>query len=303
MKKTLSQAKLSAHLEQLTKQSQVIPLGQLLSSQAISCVDGRNFTGVVAAPGGNAGLFLQMLAAYELHTESLLTEDQVSSLFSAYQDTFGHFYMHSDAHALESLATSLRERGTSINSIEQLVSIISSPPEPIKPILLELLAKPAHTGCGHIRLMLENKETYRIRPFLIQSFIKDFLLQFWAGDERLQFEILQGDHAEQAILNIRFQESKDHTDVPFVLVAPQLQDIQVFINHPEATSYMHRQHAAFMIEQGFIEESDRAAFIKVHDALHGTQLTATVQALGDGLPIFDVELNESLAVQRVELLG
>ena len=303
MKKTLSQVELATQLDLLTKQSQVVPLVQLLSSQAISCVDGRNFTGVVGAPGGNAGLFLEMLAAYELHTETQLSEDQIASIFSAYQDTFGHFYMHSDVHALESLMKSLQERGTQINSIEQLVSIISSPPESLKPLLLELLPMPAHTGCGHIRLMLENQETYRIRPFLIQSFIKDFLLHFWEGDERLQFEILRGNHAEQAILNIHVQNTEGHTDIPFVLVAPQLHEIQVFINHPEVAMYMHRQHAAFMTEQGYIDESDQMAFIKVHAALHGTQLTATVQALGDGLPIFDVDLNESLAVQRVERLG
>lgn len=303
MKKTLSQAELSTHLEQLTKQSHVLPISQLLSAQAISCVDGRNFTGVVAAPGGNAGLFLQMLAAYELHTEKLLSADQISSIFSAYQDTFGHFYMHSDAHALESLVKSLQERGTAINSVEHLISLLSAPPEPLRPVLLELLAEPAHTGCGHIRLMLENQETYRIRPFLIAAFVREFLTRFWAGDDRLQFEILQGNHAEQAILNIHAQKPENDDDIPFVLVAPQLHDIQVFINHPEATGYMHRQHAAFMTKEGYLDEADQQAFIKVHGALHGTQLTATVQALGDGLPIFDVELNEALAVQRVERLG
>lgn len=300
MNQTLNLSQLNTHLEGLRKNARVTPLSQLLNRQAISCVDGRNFTGVVATPGGNAGLFLQMLAAYELHSEQQLTREQISSLFMAYLDRFGHFYMHSDAHALQSLVKMLQEKRSPISSMDQLISVLSSPPLPLRPLLLEELTKPAHTGCGHIRLMLENPELYRIRPFLIQSFIQEFLTRFWGGDDRLQFDILQGDHAEQAILNIRINEKEDLDNTPLVLVAPQLQDVQVFINHPEATAYMHRQHAAFLEANELLSESDSAAYIKVHDAVHTSQLTATVQALGAGLPLFDVVLNESLDLVKVE---
>ena len=303
MKQTLTLDQLTLHLEGLKKNARVLPLDELLSRQAISCVDGRNFTGVVATPGGNAGLFLQMLASYEVHLEMQFSREQVTLLFTSYLDRFGHFYLHSDAHALHTLVKTLQGKGSAISSMDQLISVISAPPQPLRPLLLEELSKPEHTGCGHIRLMMENPETYRIRPFLIQSFIQDFLLRFWRGDDRLQFDILHGDHAEQGILNIHIEEMADLDNTPLALIAPQLNDVQVFINHPEATAYMHRQHAEFLYTQELLDENDVQAYIKVHGGVHTSQLTATVQALGAGLPVFNVVLDESMSVQQVEQVG
>ena len=303
MSQTLNRSELTTHLESLRQGARVIPLNQLLSRQVISCVDGRSYAGVIATPGGNAGLFLQMLAAYELLSKQELAREQVILLFTTYLERFGRFDMHTDDHALFSLLKTLQERRSPIASFDHLISLISSPPPPFRPVILGELCKPAHTGCGHIRLMMQSPELYRIRPFLITAFIQEFFMRFWSGDDRLQFDILHGDHAEQAVLNIHFDEAYDPDTAPLVLVAPQQKDIQVFINHPEATIYMRRQHATFLHANGLLSENDIAAFLKLHHAVHTSQLTATVQALGATLPIFDVTLDESLEVQKIERTG
>ena len=303
MKKKLTQSQLSSYLDNAIVHVQAVPLSQLLKQQAICCVDGRNFNRVVAAPGGNAGLFLQMLTTYEKYTDQLLSPEQIPPLFAAYLDRFGHFYLHSDVHALQAIVLALQQQNIPISSVEQLISHISAPSGTLRAQLLTHLSQPAYIGCGHIRLMLENHGSYEIRPELIQLFLQEFFRRFWTGDERLQFDILQGDHAEQAILNICTLEKEDIDKTSLILVAPQLMDTQVFINHPAASAYMHNQHASFLKQEEYLNESDLEAFLHVHENIHNTHITSTVAALGKGLPVFDVVLNETHTVQRLELLG
>jgi hypothetical protein len=40
--------------------------------------------------------------------------------------------------------------------------------------LLELLADPAYLGCGHLRLLIQHPDQYRVRPQLTQWFISTY---------------------------------------------------------------------------------------------------------------------------------
>ena len=83
-------------------------LAQLLVSGSQSCVDGRDHDAVLGTPGGDAGEYLLNLACIERLTGRAIDDGELESLFDRFLLHFGRFYMHTDRHAVDNLAESLR---------------------------------------------------------------------------------------------------------------------------------------------------------------------------------------------------
>ncbi len=280
----LTPDEVEAHLREMLPRARVLPLDALSGELPVSCVDGRQSACVAGAPGGNAGLLVLLLAAWESSAGTQLDEGAVDRLFRRYLDHFGAFYLHSDREAHDRLAASLgAPAGVGIDALTL------RPPEELRPTLLGLLVLPAHVGCGHLRLLLEDPEGYGVRRALVEAVLRSFFRHLWAGDTRLTFDVLGGDHREEGVLSIRTSGTGEGA-APLVTACPQHGELDLFVHHPDAVEWLHALHALFLVRVGYLAPAGVAAFIEAQERLGTLQLQRTLGHLAPGLPLFDVEV-------------
>ena len=269
-------------------------MAAFLMQSRISCVDGRDSQGVVGTPGGDAGEFLLALAAIESLTKSEFEIETVADLLDDYLETFGRFYMHTDRHAVEHWIQAIRADPQVAAALpdaaaggDEWVQWFRSPPVQVRDRLLRLLALPGTIGCGHLRLMILHPTAYELRPQLVVAFLSAYFRRLWAGASGLEYVVLEGAHAEQAVVNIVLEgEIWPFTRVPLI---PPAGAIQIFVNHPQVVAYLRRQVAGFFsthseigVDEGHYEEiAERMA------ELGEQQLGQTISHLAEGLPIFE----------------
>ncbi len=261
-----------------------------------SCVDGRDDHAVIGTPGGDAGELLAGLATLEKISGKELSDARVDELFNGYVEAFGHFYMHTDDHALEALGKTLRSKaafeGDPLKGLHQVEDFVRHPPKARQEALLPILAEAAHIGCGHIRLVRLHPEEYGVRPGLVVSFFRAFFRRLWTGDERLEYVILEGEHEEGAVVNVVLdREVHPYTEIP--MVRPKHQGQEMFVNHPQVARFIRSQNTAFLLEKLPIDQKvDAEQFITELTTLAGRQLQSTVTYLAADLPVFEVSFHE-----------
>jgi rhodanese-related sulfurtransferase len=274
-----------------------VKLAAILLHGRQACVDGRDDSSVVGTPGGDAGEFMLGLGATEHVLGRPLGRAEVAELLRRRLDTFGRFYMHTDIAAGNRLIAALRSDdrltaaiGTTYEALEWR-TWLSEPPAEARPPLLEHFTDPAHMGCGHLRLMLQNPAQYDVRSALLRDFLAAFYSTRWDGAPEMENVVLPGGHEEGAVVNVRVEgELHAYSWVP--LLSPAYAGTQMFVNHPQVSAYMRRELAAFLAEQSDLWGAplDAAALLAALEALAGRQLAATLGHLAKGLPIYDLTL-------------
>lgn len=275
---------------------QWVKMAAFLLHGKISCVDGRDDHGVVGTPGGDAGELLLAVAATEALTGRTIARPAFAALLSAYLDTFGHFYVHTDTAAGNRFIASMRadpvlgpELPPPSMEAFQWRRYLMEPPEHLRPLMLEHVGLPEHIGCGHLRLMSQHGEEYGVRPELVRWFFQEYFTIRWNGAVEAEFVVLGGGHREGAVVNVRLgDEIWPFTRVP--LVSPACGETQMFVNHPEVAAFLRRQIAAFMTtrpETG-LHRGDLDPLLDQMTAMAGRQLASTLGRLAQGLPVFDI---------------
>ena len=271
-------------------------LPSLIAHGRLSCIDGRDERGVIGSPGGDCGEFLLSLAAIERATGRLLDDGAVAEGLLSYLDSFGSFIMHTDVQAFEALTIELaadpvvRAHSAHVSGLEEWIAFLRSAPGELHERLLEQLLKPEHIGCGHIRLMLQHSDEYRIRPKIVVSFLRAFFRLWWEGAPEVSLTVLPGDHLECAVVNVRLTEEPwELSRIP--LISPACAGRQLFVNHPDVSSFLRRQTVRLWARAGGpmgLDESERSRLQKAIDELAGHQLGVTTGYLARGLPIFEI---------------
>ena len=262
------------------------------------CVDGREGCAIVGAPGGDAGEFLLTLAAVEKITGHEIPVGSVKTLFEDYSLYFGHFYFHTDSHMLEQLAVDMENdpemsgyvKGlTHDQVIVELENLIRMPPAKIRERLLERLISIVKLGCGHLALMRQRESEYGVRTALVNAFLKAFYESMWNG-ERVEWEVLKGDHAEKAVLNI-IAETGDEIPPQLPLVAPSCHGEQVFVNHPQGEQLILGKSYEFVKRHfGTMYEIDPVVYQGVVGEMLSRHTMATLRHLAKGLPIYEAHV-------------
>ena len=273
-----------------------IQLASLARLSHLSCVDGRDERGVIGTPGGDAGEFVLELAALEALTGTALDDDAVAAALLARLDSFGELYLHTDLPALTRLLEAARAEGrlsialAAVEDLDDFVRFLRSPGEDREEALLALLVDPAHIGCGHLRLMLQHGEEYGVRQRLAIAVQREAWKLLWRGSPEILVTALSGGHKESAVLNVRVDEPLwGLAYVP--LIFPRIAGEQVFVNHPDAVSFLREAHLQFLVREPSpvgLEPSRADEFRSVMEELGARQLSATLRYLADGLPIYDV---------------
>lgn len=259
-----------------------------------SCVDGRDDHGVIGTPGGDAGELLLGLAAAERLTGRAFLEADVARLLERHVDTFGRFYMHSDMHAMNALIIDgLRKDERVVPHIGDVFEAtawrtwLKAPPLPVRAALLDHLTRPQNMGCGHLRFAMTDDATYGVRPDLARMFLRAFHELRWAGAPELEWVVLGGEHTESAVANV-LVDGELHTYTRIPLVSPMVAGQQMFVNHPQVTTFLRRELAALLTEAGVCAPSDERALFDGIEAQGGTQGAATLGKLAKGLPVFEL---------------
>lgn len=279
----ISLERLQSHLRGMMGEARIVPVERLMDDLVVGCVDGRQTACITSAPGGNAGLFVLLLATLEQYADRQLSGDEVNALLLPYLERFGRFYLHTDTHALARLA---RAMGWPLEDARQ--QLRNPDPGELDTLRREIV-RPAHVGCGHLRRMLEEPEAYGTRLELTVAVLLALLDRIWKGDERLVFDILAGDHLECAVVQIKTRTTNgDPASV--VSICPHHGDVELFVNHPEAITYLEAAHAVFLIEEGFIAPDDRDAFVRAQYDLGERQAAETIRALAINLPVYEVTI-------------
>ena len=271
-----------------------------------ACVDGRGEDAVLGTPGGDAGELLLALAAAEDVTGQPLSEGDIVALFDAYVESFGRFYFHTDDHALRHLASELRRDprfATVMGSAraggseddanhalegEALGELLLRPPAELREPLLDHLLEPANVGCGHLRLLMTHAEDYGVRPELARSLGRVVFRLLWSEPELFDFVVLHGDHHEEAVLNVVLPDRVHaFTNVP--AIPPHIAGHSVFVNHPQVSAFVRRQHAEFLRGQlASLHAVPIERFEGAIATLAERQLTQTLGHLAPRLPVFEV---------------
>jgi rhodanese-related sulfurtransferase len=277
-----------------------VKMAAFLMHGKISCVDGRDDHGVVGTPGGDTGELLLALAATEMVTGRPISTVMLKQLLSRYTDTFGHLYLHTDTTALNRFILSMRADPRLADELPPRETqgpgwraYLSRPPAHLRELILEHLLMPEHTGCGHVRLMMQNGEEYGIRETLVRSFLHEYYMMIWSGSSETQFIVLGGGHREGAVVSVRLaEEVYPFTRVP--LISPACGSQQMFVAHPDVASFLRRQLAAFMTmqkETGLVR-ADRERLLERMTALAERQINSTLGRLAKGLPHYVVRFEE-----------
>lgn len=275
-----------------------IKLPALLVRGLVSCVDGRDDSGVIGTPGGDAGEMLIGLRALEKTIHRDLTSDEVQLLLLRRLDVFGRFYMHTDIVAGNEMARALRADPrfegvlTDVHDTLEWRGFLATPPARVRGALADHLLNPAHIGCGHLRLALTKAPQYDLRESLVASMLRAFHEKRWAGAPELELVALAGGHTERAVLLVRVAgRLTNFSRIP--LVSPAVYGAQVFVHHPRVTSYLRRQLAEFLALQVDICGAIDPEELQIEmERLGGLQLGQTLNALAKGLPVFEVTFED-----------
>jgi rhodanese-related sulfurtransferase len=269
-----------------------------------SCVDGRDDHGVVGTPGGDAGEFVLLLSAIEVVSGRQLDAQKVSALLEAYVATFGHFYLHSDGASLNRYIAAMRADPRIAESLLPLRTdpplawrrFASNVPTEIRPFVREHLLNPDHVGCGHLKFLLSRSEAYGVRRALIEQMLAAFFSLRWEGLHELEFVPLGGGHREGAVVNVRLADPmQPYRHIP--LVSPSVEGVQMFVNHPDVTSWQRRLAATWAAEQPMLGIDGQAeALAEAMNARGAHVMGLTLAALANGLPIYDVTFSHQRQV-------
>jgi rhodanese-related sulfurtransferase len=271
-----------------------VKLGAFLLHGKRSCVDGRDSHGVIGTPGGDAGELLLALAAVEKLDKKQFSREDVECVLIDHVDTFGRFYMHTDVGAMTKLVEEKYRKDpriapaiTNITRANDWLAFHAAPPEELRDAVLEHLATPEVMGCGHLRFAMTVGD-YQVRPGLAQALLESFHRLRWSGMPELEWIVLGGAHTEGAVVNITVAGTlHSYTQVP--LVSPNVGGVQMFVNHPQVTSFLRRELAAALVERGITTNED--ALCAEIEALGGAQAGQTLGRLAGGLPIFEIRFD------------
>jgi rhodanese-related sulfurtransferase len=280
-----------------------IKLPALLVRGLVSCVDGRDDSGIIGSPGGDAGELLVGLRALERAMYRDLTEAEVLTLLSRRLDVFGRFYMHTDILAANETIKVLQADHRFEQAIHGLDDALdwlrfwAEPPAALRPALLDYWLKPDHIGCGHLRLALTRTAEYDLREPLVRAVLRGFHEKRWEGSPELELVALSGVHTERAVLNVRTAGPlQPFSRIP--LVSPAVFGAQVFVHHPRVTSYLRKQLAQFLaLQTDICGPIDWEELHVDMERLGSVQLGLTLRALALGLPIFDVTFHDEHHVE------
>lgn len=269
-----------------------IKAAQLFLDSIESCVDGRDRHAVIGTPGGDVGELLLVIASVESWTGHTLSLTDIELLFDAHLDAFGDFYMHTDEaavwHVGELLQDDPRFEDDALDTLDEIETLIRSPPDALRTAVRTALLEPDSIGCGHLRSIANDPQTYRVRPEVFTGVMTAFFERLWANNPHLRYPVLSGPHREGAIVAV-MHEGPVHPYTRIPMVEPDHHGTELFVVHPSLEAWMRRQRVEFLLETDPWLRSHNIeveGFVTAVQDLADVHFYATTHVLAPDLPIY-----------------
>ncbi|MBL8684011.1 MAG: rhodanese-like domain-containing protein [Myxococcales bacterium] len=267
----------------------------VLSAGTESCIDGRASEHVLGAPGGDVGELVLALTALERASGATVREASLDAMLLDYADSFGRLYWHSDEHTFSSVARSIADdprvpREHKPTDARAAIAFVRRPPAGLEEIALDHAARVENVGCGHLRAMLEHPEAYQTRAALVRAVLGAVLRLSWRRPESVDLEVLEGEHHERAVLEVRVERPVHaHTRVP--MVSPSAAGGGAFVLHPQVEAWIRSESAEFLAEHapslvGTTVELE--GYTHEIQSIGAVQVRQTLQRLAAHLPAYEV---------------
>jgi|GEM_PF-56176 len=182
------------------------PLGKLVSTMGVACIDGRHRECALGSPGGDAGELLLLLSSVEQVRAVEFDAAMVRAALVDYVTAQGRFAFHTDRSSLDALLGRLGSppqgavrASIDTDLVERFLRVDASERDALRP----LLTVPEHIGCGHLRSMLVTPALYRVRPRLVELVIRTCVEELWEHSLPIQFSVLDGAHLERAVVTFQ----------------------------------------------------------------------------------------------------
>lgn len=284
-----------------------LKLAALLVYGRVSCVDGRDGSGVLGTPGGDAGEFMLMLAAYEAVTGRRLNTAEVQLLLARRVEEFGRFYAHTDVHASNALIQALRadrQMDAPLKNVFHALEwrrFLTAPPVELYDRLLDHMLEPASVGCGHLRLSMQRAAEYGTRPALVKDVLRAVYRRRWEDPVDMEVAVLPGGHAEGGVLSV-FMDEGVHPFSRIPLISPSSGNRQFFVAHPQVAGFLRQQQVSFLRQQTDVApmttgDAEQLA-LQIH-ALGERQTAVTLATLAKGLPVYQLRFHRHGSVTVV----
>lgn len=249
---------------------------------SLACVDARADHPIIGTPGGDLAEFAIGLNAYFNATNQQPTVDSIRSLF---QDFLKEeitedrpFYFHTDDTRLRLVYKNL----TTILGRNVTILPSSRPDSTEADLWLRELTESYAQGCGHIRLMIQQPQTYGLKDnFIIRSLIRVFYEEFWSRNREekklLDFTVKLGPLIGGAIAIVS-SDTHSKCSGASPRISPNIVGSTLFVYHPHAATGFRQEVLApfFAKRHQQVQVSSLTSFI---NALFDTQLTATLTNL------------------------
>jgi rhodanese-related sulfurtransferase len=268
----------------------------VLSAGTESCIDGRSSSPVLGAPGGDVGELVLALTALEQSARVPIREGALDAMMDEYADSFGRLYWHTDEHTMDALQRSLAadERVPVAQRPADraaALAFVRRPPAGLESVVIEHATRPENVGCGHLRAMLERPDAYQTRAPLVRAVLGAVLRLGWRRPEVVDLEVLEGEHHERAVIEVRVaREVHAHSRVP--MVVPTAIADGAFVLHPQVESFVRAESADFLSEFAESLVGKRVSmdeYVRTMQALGAVQVRRTLARLAATLPAFEVE--------------
>ena len=207
-------------------ENKFVPIGK----QTFYCKDSRGDEANFGAPGGDFGEFLLGLDCYNSIKQQPNDSIDVEKVFGKWLDERCSkerpFYLHTDRPAMTRLFEAIGKKGEDIKDPNELNEELQ------KEFVKEFGSSSNFQGCGHLRLILEEEDSYEINRKLFESLSAAFFKKYFKGDERVQFKIYETIQDGRA-LSIIYGGLADESSV---LATQTVGNDQVFILNQHAVS-------------------------------------------------------------------
>jgi hypothetical protein len=286
-----SETAIVSHLTSEDVEGHISPIPLLawadVSTVSFGCVDGRSAEPTVGTWGGDLGEFVTALNVYEQMATIHLSQSDVTTIFRKYLETSSRKKFTTCMSAL-----SIHQM---FGNVEDLDDAIRNPAEEKQAALWIKIADPNFIGNDHVKQMLERPADYAVRKELVQHVIHSFYDILWNQydplREKLNIQLLTGEHEERAIVSITVPDFCIKQARLAPLIAPRSPSTSVAIANPDAVQMLRRDFALFFSRATIpVVHGDEMA--KRINILAAGQGGLSKKTLFDRLPTYNARISE-----------
>jgi len=260
---------------------------QDVHTASFSCADGRSAKEGLRTWGGEFGEMVTALNVYEQMATIHLSLADVTAIFRKYLESSRRdkFTNCISGQAVKQL----------FGSVDDMKAAVKNPAQEKKASLWMKISDPNFVGNDHVRFMLDNPSDYSVRKELVQHLVHSFYDILWDVydplREKLEIEVLPGEHTERAVVQVVAPDFCVQTAGLAPLVVPRVPGTSLVVLNPDAVQVL-RKDLSFFFSRETIPVVRADEMNKRFNVLATGQGILTKKKMFDRIATFTARLSE-----------